>query len=115
MTVFDRSVGQRAVPARVRRSGQDAQTVVEYVSVRHLRVRLSGPTVLRPTRLAEERSSPVAGTTQHSLGGHIWRVRELSVHDLHIPLRLHLAHCSLYHRTVTDYYSLCRSRRSQCG
>ena len=97
MTLFDRALGQRVVSARVCRSSKNAPTVFESLSVRHLALRLPRATVLRSVRLAQERTAPVAGTTQRSLGGHFWSVRKLSVHVVHVPLRLHLADCPLHH------------------
>ena len=95
--VFDRSPGQRIVSASVCRGGEDASSLVEPLSVGHLAVRLSRPVVLRTARLAQERPAAVARTAQHSLDRHIWSLRELFVHVLHVPLRLHLAHRPLHH------------------
>jgi len=99
--LFDRSPGQRAVSPRICRSREDASSLFEPLSVGHLAVWLPRTAILRPARLAQERSPSVAGKTQHSLGRHIWRLRELPVHVLHVPFRLHLAHRLVYHWEVT--------------
>jgi len=95
--LFDRAAGQRIVSASICRSGQDASIVVQSLSVGDLAVRLPRPAVLRPARLAQERSPTVAGQTQHTLGRHVRRLRELSLYVLHVPLRLHMAYRSLHH------------------
>jgi len=97
VTLFDRSVGQRVVSARICRSSENAPTVFKPLSVSHLALRLPRATLLRSVRLAQERTALVAGTTQHPLGGHFWSVRKLSLHLVHVPFRLHLAYCPLYH------------------